>query len=166
MAMEKPPLVAHIIYALGTGGLENGLINIINRTPPDRYRHAIICLTEAGEFANRITAKDVSIISLQKHPGNSLGIYFRLWKTVRNLRPSIVHSRNLAALEMQLACAFIPSVKRVHGEHGRDVYDLYGESRKYNLLRKFIQPLVHRYIAVSRDLEQWLKNKVGVPLVR
>ena len=44
----QPPLVVHIIHSLGTGGLENGLVNIINRTPPDRYRHAIVCLTEAG----------------------------------------------------------------------------------------------------------------------
>jgi len=27
------PLVAHIIHRLDVGGLENGLINLINRTP-------------------------------------------------------------------------------------------------------------------------------------
>ena len=52
--MHSPPLVAHIIYALGTGGLENGLVNIINRSPSGRYRHAIICLTAAEAFAGRL----------------------------------------------------------------------------------------------------------------
>ncbi len=31
MTRHSPPLVAHVIYALTTGGLENGLVNIINR---------------------------------------------------------------------------------------------------------------------------------------
>ena len=56
MREAAPPLVVHIIYALDTGGLENGLVNIINRSPPDRYRHAIVCLTKAGPFARRLTA--------------------------------------------------------------------------------------------------------------
>ena len=52
--MANRPLVAHIIYALSTGGLENGLVNIINRSPADRFRHVIICLTQADTFAQRI----------------------------------------------------------------------------------------------------------------
>ena len=52
---------------------------------------------------------------------------------------------------------------RVHGEHGRDIYDLHGKSRKYNLLRKAVQPFVGQYIAVSRDLAGWLQATVGVP---
>ena len=52
---------------------------------------------------------------------------------------------------------------RIHGEHGRDVFDLHGKNRKYNLLRKLARPVVGHYIAVSRDLEQWLIDTVGVP---
>ena len=76
-----PPLVVHIIYALGTGGLENGLVNIINRTPPGSFRHAIVCLTEAGEFAGRIAAPNVPVIELHKRPGHDWGLYWRLrWR--------------------------------------------------------------------------------------
>ena len=50
-------------------GLENGLVNIINRCPPDRYRHAIICLTQADNFADRIAAAGVDIVELRKQPG-------------------------------------------------------------------------------------------------
>ena len=55
MKGQPLPLVVHIIYALGTGGLENGLVNVINRTPAQRYRHAIVCLTDSSEFAGRIS---------------------------------------------------------------------------------------------------------------
>jgi sugar transferase (PEP-CTERM/EpsH1 system associated) len=159
---EPSPLVVHIIYALGTGGLENGLVNIINRTPADRYRHAIVCLTTSHDFAGRLTNKSVQIIELHMKPGTDIGMYRRLWKTLRRLKPDIVHTRNLAALETQILGIFMPGVKRVHGEHGRDISDLDGSNWKYRLLRKFMRPLVHRYIAVSQDLANWLEESIGV----
>ena len=161
--MKTTPLVAHIIYALGTGGLENGLINIINRTPPDRYRHVIICLTNADDFANRITLPGIQVIQLHKPAGQNFRVFWDLWKTLRTLRPDVVHTRNLASLEMQLVTLLMPGIKRVHGEHGRDIHDLDGTNKKYNLLRKAMQPFEHRYIAVSRDLLQWLKHTVAIP---
>lgn len=159
----QAPLIAHIIYALGTGGLENGLINIINRCPPERYRHAIICLTSAGDFAQRISAADVEIIELHKKPGHDLAMYWRLWRQLRRLHPAIVHTRNLAALETQLLGLFLPRIRRVHGEHGRDINDLDGSNRKYRLLRRALLPVIDRFIAVSRDLAYWLIDSVGIP---
>lgn len=163
---QTPPLVAHVIYALGTGGLENGLVNIINRACPQRYRHVIICLTRAEGFESRITAPNVDVISLHKRPGHDFAVYWRLWRTLLRLRPAIVHTRNLAALEMQVIAALIPGVKRVHGEHGRDIHDIDGTNKKYNFLRKSLRPLVHRYIAVSQDLAQWLAQVVEVPAAK
>jgi sugar transferase (PEP-CTERM/EpsH1 system associated) len=142
--------------------MENGLVNIINRTPPGRYRHAVICLTDAGPFADRIERDDVEIVALNRAPGHSFKLYWRLWSELRRLRPSIVHTRNLAALEGQVPAAFVSGAVRVHGEHGRDVFDLHGANRKYNLLRRAIRPLVRRYIAVSRDLADWLVARIGV----
>ena len=158
-----PPLIVHVIYSLGAGGLENGLVNIINRIPECRYRHAIICLTESGSFEGRIQNPSTRIISLHATTGHSFRLYWQLWKTLKLLRPSIVHTRNLSALEAQVpAFLLMKSVKTVHGVHGRDVFDLEGKSRKYNLLRKIIRPLVGRYITVSLDLKKWLVNTIGV----
>ncbi len=42
-------LVAHIIHRLDYGGLENGLVNLVNRLPAERYRHAIVCLSGFSE---------------------------------------------------------------------------------------------------------------------
>jgi len=161
---SEPALIVHVIHSLGTGGLENGLINLINRTPDDRYRHAIVCLAQSGVFERRIAKPGVQIISLHRRPGNDFSIYWKLWKALRGLKPAIVHTRNLSALEGQIPAFFLLRVKTVHGVHGRDVFDLDGDNRKYNLLRKLIRPLVGRYITVSRDLKDWLRESVGVPV--
>ena len=37
--MERPLLICHIIFRLDVGGLENGLVNLINRlTPAEVYQ--------------------------------------------------------------------------------------------------------------------------------
>lgn len=164
--MAERPLVAHIIYSLSTGGLENGLVNIINRCPVDHYRHVIICLTQADEFAARITAPDVRVIELHKREGHDWSCYRRLWRLLRELRPAIVHSRNLAALEAQLCTLGLWGVRRVHGEHGREITDLDGSNWKYLAFRRVMRFLVDHYIAVSRDLERWLIDRVRVPSSR
>lgn len=159
----KPPLVAHIIYALDTGGLENGLVNIINRCPPDRYSHVIICLSTAESFASRLTAPGVEVIELRKKPGHDLGMYWRLWRELRRLKPAIIHSRNLAALEAQIiGLLAAPRARRVHGEHGRDFNDLDGSNKKYRALRIGLAPVISRFITVSRDLAEWLQESLGI----
>ncbi|GAW85046.1 hypothetical protein bplSymb_SCF00301P002 [Bathymodiolus platifrons methanotrophic gill symbiont] len=64
--IQQPPLIAHIIYRLGVGGLENGLINLINQMPADKYRHMIICLKGSTQFSERLKRQDVQIIDLKK----------------------------------------------------------------------------------------------------
>ena len=60
----RQPLVVHVIHALGTGGLENGLVNMINHMPAERYRHAIVCMTHCSEFSKRIRREDVQVVAL------------------------------------------------------------------------------------------------------
>jgi sugar transferase (PEP-CTERM/EpsH1 system associated) len=157
----QPPLVVHVIYRLAVGGLENGVVNLLNHMPPERYRHAIVCLTESTDFRDRLQRTDVPIIALHKQTGQDFGVYVRLWKVFRRLRPDIVHTRNLSGLEYLVPAFFAGVAARIHGEHGRDIYDLDGSSVKYNLWRRVMKRFVHRYIAVSADLADWLIHTVG-----
>jgi sugar transferase (PEP-CTERM/EpsH1 system associated) len=156
------PLVVHIVRRLAVGGMENGLVNLINHMPGNRYRHAIVCLTEATDFKDRIDNKAIPVIELEQTNGHDPRIHLRVLRTLRALGADIIHTRNLPTLEFQLAAALAGVRGRIHGEHGRDVYDLDGKNFKYNLLRKALRPFVGRYIAVSRDLEDWLLATVGV----
>jgi sugar transferase (PEP-CTERM/EpsH1 system associated) len=161
-AVGRPIAIAHVIYRLGIGGLENGLVNLINRLPPQRFRHVVICLTEATEFRRRLTRPDVEVISLHKPPGKNWRIYTPLWRTLRRVRPDILHTRNLATLDCQLIGWLAGVPRRVHGEHGWDTFDLHGQSTKYIALRRFVSHFVTGFVAMSRHMEQWLKEVVGL----
>lgn len=158
-----PPLVVHVIFRLAVGGLENGLVNLVNTMPREFCRHAIVCMTDHTDFSRRIRRPDVEVYDLHKRPGKDFRVYFELWKLFRKLKPDIVHTRNLSALEAQLPALLAGVPCRVHAEHGRDVHDLDGTSRKYALLRRLFSPMINGYIVLSHDLQQYLLEKVGVP---
>ncbi len=158
---KRPALIAHVIYRLDVGGLENGLVNIINRLPKGEFRHAIICLTDYTDFSQRIEP-DVELIALHKKPGNDPGLYWRLFKIFRRLKPDVVHTRNLATLEAHVPAWLARIQYRIHGLHGWDIQDMGGENLRYQKLYRLINPLIHRYIPLSNDLENYLIKKIGV----
>jgi sugar transferase (PEP-CTERM/EpsH1 system associated) len=158
------PLIAHVVHRFSVGGLENGIVNLINRLPAERWRHAIVSLTDISEeFRGRIKRDDVIYRSLGKPPGHLVAFYPHLVRLFRELRPSIVHTRNLAALEASVPACIAEVPVRIHGEHGWDMHDLGGEGSKYSWIRRLYRPFVHRYVALSRDLENYLAGSVGIP---
>jgi len=151
-----------VVYRFDVGGLENGVVNLVNRLPPESYRHAIIALTEITDFRTRILRDDVVFIQLHKAPGPGYRLFPRLYRLLRDLAPSIVHTRNLAALEATAPAWLAGTPARVHGEHGRDVGDLDGTNRSYRRVRRLYRPFVSRYVALSKDLERYLCRAIGV----
>jgi sugar transferase (PEP-CTERM/EpsH1 system associated) len=159
MLADNRPLVVHLGYRFATGGLENGVVNLINHMPAEAYRHAIVSLTDVTEFHKRIRRADVEFISLHKPPGHALLIYPQLFRLFRRLRPAIVHTRNFAALEA-VAPAWAAGVPiRIHGEHGGDID--FGNVT-HQRVRRLYRPFVNHYVALSRDLANYLAGKIHV----
>ncbi|WP_018874160.1 TIGR03088 family PEP-CTERM/XrtA system glycosyltransferase [Thioalkalivibrio sp. ALJ1] len=162
---DERPLVAHIVYRLDVGGLENILIELVRHLPREQFRHVIICIADYTAFSARVP-EDVPIHALHKTPGLGLGMFFRLWRLLRRLRPDIVHSSNLAALECQPVAALSGVPARVHAEHGWDMADLDGTNPKYRRLRRWLSPWVHRHVTVSAHLARYLTDVARIPTER
>jgi sugar transferase (PEP-CTERM/EpsH1 system associated) len=162
-AADDRPLIAHVLLRFDYGGLENGVVNVINGLPQGEFRHAVVALTEATAFARRLERADVGVYALNKRPGNDPLALLRLYRVLRALKPAVVHTRNLAALEGALVARLAGAPSRVHGEHGWDVHDPEGRSRKYRALRRLLSPSIQRFVAVSAELEEWLVEAVGIP---
>jgi sugar transferase (PEP-CTERM/EpsH1 system associated) len=156
-------LIAHVVYSFKAGGLENVIVQLINKLPRDHFRHVVIALTECSdEFAQRVEVQDVQFISLHKPPGQIFGMYPLLWRLFRTLRPDVLHTCNLAALEVT-PVAWAAGVKqRVHVEHGWIVADPDGSNKRYRLMRRFYRPFVTQFVAVSRQLRDYLCGPIGI----
>jgi len=167
MKFMDAPLIIHVVYGFSVGGLENGVVNLINRLPARAWRHAVVSLTEVDPaFAARLTRADVELIAMRKARGHALRLYPRLVQLFRGLKPAIVHTRNLAALEASVPAWLARVPVRVHGEHGRDVNDLDLTRTRYQRVRKMFSPFVTRYVALSPDLAQYLQGRVGIGAAR
>ena len=155
--------ICHVIYRFDVGGMENGIVNLINHMPEDSVQHSIIALTYKTDFSKRIKRNNVKIYELNKRTGNDFNAFYRLYKLLRLIKPDIVHSRNHPSTEVPFIAKLARVNACIHGEHGRDVHDLDGSNKKYRLLKKLINPFVNHYICVSQDLENWLTKQIGIP---
>ncbi len=159
--------ICHLLWSFRTGGLENGVVNLINQLDTNEFRHSIICLTDYDPaFFARIKRADVQIFCLNKNPGHDLGSFKRCYQLLRQLKPDICHSRNLAAMEYQLVAWLARVPHRVHGEHGWDLTDIAGQNRKYVLLKRLFKTVIQQYICLSKEGQRYLQHTVGVPAKR
>jgi sugar transferase (PEP-CTERM/EpsH1 system associated) len=161
-AADRRPLIAHLVFRFDYGGLENGVVNVVNGLPESAFRHVIIALTQTSDFSKRIARTDVAVHALDKQPGKDPAAYVRLFRLLKKLAPDIVHTRNLATLEGAVIARLAGVPYRIHGEHGWDVYDPDGTSRKYRAMRRLASPAISRFVTVSRELERWLTSTVGI----
>ena len=160
---DARPLIVHVVYAFHVGGLENGVANLINHLPAARFRHAVVALTDCSpDFCARVVHDDVQFISLQKEPGHGIRLYPALYRLFRALRPAIVHTRNLAALEAVVPAWAAGVPVRIHGEHGWDVSDPHGIRLRFRLIRRAYRRFVTHYVALSNHLRAYLTENVGV----
>lgn len=158
--------IVHVMYSFGIGGLENVIVQLINRLPTDDFEHVVLSLTTISEFRNRISQPDVRFIALEKPPGHALALYPKIYNLLRDLKPDMLHTCNLAALEI-VPLAWLARVPfRVHAEHGWDAHDPDGRSQKYRFLRRIYKPFVSHYVAVSKDIADYLLGPIGVPSSR
>lgn len=163
----EAPLICHVVYRFSVGGLENGVVNLINHLPRERWRHAVVSLTEIDEaFARRIQAPGVELRALHKPPGQGFKQWPLLARTFRELCPAIVHTRNLGALEAQVPAAWCGVPGRVHGEHGWDAADPDGTNWRHRLTRRLYRPFVHHAIALGAELTRYARERVGMPAER
>ena len=152
--------VLHVIDSLQVGGTENGLVNLVGCLAGD-FRHTVVAMTANGPLAARLPAA-TEVIVLGKRPGRDFRALGRLVRQLRRLRPDIVHSRNWGALDAVPAARIARSPVVVHGEHGREATDPNGLNPRRNRIRRWLAPMIDRYVAVSLDLGRWLTETVGI----
>jgi sugar transferase (PEP-CTERM/EpsH1 system associated) len=158
--------IVHVVYSFSVGGLENVIVQLINRLPANRFEHVVLSLTTISDFKSRITQPGVCFIELHKPPGHAVPLYPRIYKLLRELKPDVVHTCNLAALEI-MPLAWLARVPlRIHAEHGWDAHDPQGKNPRYQRLRKLYKPFVSHYVAVSKDLDDYLARAIGISASR
>lgn len=152
--------VVHVLYSFGAGGLEKGVAALVQNSSPD-IEHVVVCLAVSGE-SERLLPSGTKVVELHKSPGNSLGFLWKLSRTLKSLKPSVIHTRNWSGMDGVIASRLAGIDSVVHGEHGWGMEDPDGLNRKRIQARRFLSRWVREYTCVSKAIELWLNEVVCV----
>jgi sugar transferase (PEP-CTERM/EpsH1 system associated) len=143
----------HVVDHLGKGGLENGLVNLINGLDPERFEHVVYTMRRLGPNADRLP-RNVRVMCQGKQDADFPIQVGRLVRDIRDVGPDIVHSRNWAAIEAVIAGRWVRSCNVVHSEHGLEGDARVNPPLRRTCFRRLAFELAHRVLSVSHHLKE------------
>lgn len=158
--------IIHVLDHFDVGGLQNGVVNVINGLDPDRFEHRVCTITRLGQSPQRVRHPDVHYYDMQKPPAHDPWMPLRLAHIFRRERPHIVHTRNWGAMDGIFAAKLAGVPALIHSEHGRDQFNMRSESRKRVWLRRVMFRLADCVFTVSDELRIFFHQLTGFSLQR
>ena len=157
--------ILHIIDTLGLGGMEKGVVNLINRMDPARFEHIVCVVRGTGSLADSISANRARVIRLGETASGMRLQALTLARQIAMVRPDVVHSRNWGTIESVFAGSCFRSCAVVHSEHGLESYSAV-EPRRRRWLRRLAFQFADRVLSVSQDLRDYHAMRTGFPAAK
>ena len=157
-----PIRVMHLVFTLGPGGMEHGVVKIANGLDPSRVVSSICSTTPADPGMLATVHPDVPVIELKRRTGNDPAVVWAIARAVRRRRPHILHTHGWGTLLEGIVggrLARVPAI--VHGEHGT----LQLRPRQV-ALQRWAWRQVDQVLSVSSRLAERMSGEVGIPLER
>src|SRR5690606_33255132 len=149
-------------HHLQPGGMEYGLIKLVNGLSGTRIRSTLCSTAPADPAMAAQLPADVRLIELRRGAGTDLRMMGQLYRDMRRERPDIVHTHAWGTLVEGFATARAARVPVVmHGEHGT----LQLRPRQVHVQR-WVWMHVDRLLSVSSRLAERMASAVGIPLDR
>jgi sugar transferase (PEP-CTERM/EpsH1 system associated) len=148
-----PLRVLHVLYSLGLGGTEYGVVKTVNMLDPARFAPWICCLGRSRPEVRRVIRADVQVVEMNRRAaGVDWSILWRLADLMRRERIQVVHSHNWSTFAYAVASARIAGVPVViHGEHGRDTASGSVSARR-RVLERVLASGTDHFTAVSQGI--------------
>jgi hypothetical protein len=147
----------HVVYRFDTGGLENGVVNLINHMPAPAYRHAVVALTEVTGLLRSASSATTCVHLAAQAAGHG-------WQATRHValcpRPAPggrAHAQpGRAGMQVPAWAArrARPRARRARPRRRRPGR----QQPRLQRVRRLYRPFVHHYVALSRDLAGYLRQ--------
>jgi sugar transferase (PEP-CTERM/EpsH1 system associated) len=151
--------VLHVVLSLGTGGLENGVVNIINGSDANLFQIDVLCLRSEGELARRIHNEQTNVFfdsSRSQGLNNAISV---IREANRNNQYHIIHTHGWATmLAGYLATLFSSQSLVINGEHGT----LYFQTWRQRFMQKLLFNRMKINLSVSAALAKEISRRYNV----
>src|SRR5208283_961192 len=159
--MKKPIHIIHLLPSLDIGGMENGVVNLVNTIDLTQFSTSICCLNFAGAMADRISPGRARIVTLGQKSGRSYTLPLKMMALFSRLKADIIHTHNYYSGIYGIPAAKMLRIPVVHGEHGFDCSHESGEidnKKKEKLLCR----LADHILCVSPSLKDVICNNFKI----
>jgi len=151
--------VIHFMTSLEIGGMENGVVNLVNNMDPTKFDFFILCYTNEGGLKKRLKS-GIRCFCLNSKRGINVFALLRVWRIIKRIRPDIVHTHGWGSGSLYgiigAKLAGVPVV--INGEHGI----LYSDRKLRVIAQKVLSSLTDCIIPVSNDLKKDLVCDLGL----
>jgi sugar transferase (PEP-CTERM/EpsH1 system associated) len=143
--------VLHVVLSMETGGLENGIVNLVNHADSDKFYVDVLCLRAKGELADRIVNPDSQVLFDGNEDHSLLTAIKKIFNACKSGQYHIVHSHGFTTMLASFIAGKLaggPCI--VNGEHGT----LYHSSTKHRLIQKYLFRKMDINLTVSEELKR------------
>lgn len=160
-ATATRPTVCHVIHALGVGGAEV-LVDQLVRRLSERFRGVVAVLDEVGEIGERLQRDGFVVEHLYRAPGIDRGCARRLHQFAAREGAGLFHAHQYTPFfQAMLSRGLTGSRPIVFTEHGRHFPDL--PSRKRSIVNRLMLRRHDRLVGVGGNVRQALIENEGLP---
>ena len=151
--------VLHVVLSLGTGGLENGIVNTINGSDQERFKIDVVCLRELGDLGERIVNPNTKVY-FDKSLNSGLIDSIKAIKRLQNSNQyHIIHTHGWATMLAGYLTALLDKkVMVINGEHGT----LYYKSIQQRMIQRFLFNRMKLNLSVSAALANEVSRKFKI----
>jgi glycosyltransferase involved in cell wall biosynthesis len=159
--------IAHIITLLELGGAQENTLYTCEHLDKNKFDVFLIC-GKGGILDNK--TKNIKTYFIKKlireiHPFHDLFAFFKIYKILKEEKPTIVHTHSSKAGILGRWAAYFAKVPIIiHTFHGFGFHDYqnYFIRKIYILAEQITEKITTKFIAVSHDnVSKGLKNKIG-----
>lgn len=116
--------IVEFIPQLGTGGAERFTIDLCNELVKGNEVYLLVShdLKKFGFYTKEISDK-VHVISFKKRNGFDIFLFFKVFKTIRKIKPDIIHTHLMSIVYISLTCVLFRKPKYFHTLHNDAVVE-------------------------------------------
>jgi len=158
---DTRPVVCHVIHALGVGGAEVLVDQMVRELAPN-FRCIVAVLDEVGEIGEQLIHDGFIVENLHRSPGIDRACAKRLDALIHRENVSLLHAhQHTAFFQAMLSRGLFGSTPVLFTEHGRHFPDL--PSFKRSVVNRLLLRKQDRIAGCGGSVQQALINNEGLP---
>jgi sugar transferase (PEP-CTERM/EpsH1 system associated) len=152
-----PVRVMHVMFALQPGGMEFGVLKVVNGLDRSRVQSSICSTAPVVGHMTSFVSSDVPVFELRRRDGNDPRLVWELFRLFRRERPHVVHTHAWGTLLEGFVAARLARVPFVvHGEHG--TLQLRGYQAR---IQRWAWGRTNQVLSVSKKLSERMASATG-----